>query len=165
VALCSIRSKTAASPYGYGWRPAGAADDQMRLFMGSNDPQTKATTDAMRAADLGGKVKECLIAARRKVHIAEYHLGSLRSALAASERPDGPSVPVQAHFEGVLYSVIAASEQVDKATERGSARILRCNLEEWQQEPILRTFARCAIRLRMSTTERRRPDQSWRFRN
>lgn len=87
MALCSIRSKAAASPYGYGWWPAGAADDQMSSFMGSNDPQAKATTDAMGAADLVDKVKEYLIAARRKVQIAEYHLGCLRSALAASERP------------------------------------------------------------------------------
>lgn len=67
---------------------------------------TRQPRDAKRssAADLVGKVKEYLIAARRKVQIAEYHLGCLRLALAASERPDEPSVPVQAHFEVVLYS-------------------------------------------------------------
>lgn len=47
-------------------------------------------------------------------------------------------MPVQAHFEGVLYSVIAASEQVDEATECRSARTLRCNLEAWRQEPIFK---------------------------
>ncbi len=106
--------------------------------MDSNDSQAKATAVSARAAELAGnKVKEYLIAARRKVQIAEYHLGCLRSALAAAaERSDKSSVPVQAHFEGVLYSVIAAADQVKEATKPGST--FRCNLEEWQQEPIFK---------------------------
>ena len=33
VTLCSIRSKAVIRPCGYGWWPAGAADDQMRSTM------------------------------------------------------------------------------------------------------------------------------------
>jgi hypothetical protein len=47
-------------------------------------------------------------------------------------------VPIQAALRGVLYSVIATSEQVNEATKRGSARTFHRNLEVWQQEPILK---------------------------
>lgn len=98
--------------------------------------QLVTTADATRAAERTGKVKEYLTAARRKVQIAEYHLKCLRSALTASKRLNELSVPVQAHFEGVLYSVIAVSKQVDQATEHRSMKIFRRKLEAWQQEPI-----------------------------
>jgi hypothetical protein len=104
--------------------------------MGSNDPQVQATADSTTAAELADEVKAYLHAARRKIHIAEYHLSCLRSALAVSERPGEPSVPVQAHLEGILYSVIAASDQAYEATKLGPARPFRCNLEAWRQEPI-----------------------------
>jgi hypothetical protein len=68
-------------------------------FMGSNDPYTKATTEATGTAELAGEIKEYLIAARRKVQIAEYHLGCLRSALAASEQPTSLQCRFRPHFE------------------------------------------------------------------
>lgn len=46
-----------------------------------------------------------LAAARRKIEIAAFHLDQLSTALAMAE-PTGPlpSIPVQAHFEGVVVS-------------------------------------------------------------
>src|SRR6185437_4355810 len=109
------------------------------------------------AAKRRSEVKKCLEAASRKIEIAEYHLRCLRSALADSARPDEPPVPVpvQAHFEGVLDSVIAASEQVDEATKleaqdhrdrrrrlfqrtwlEAQSPSIHVALREWSQEPI-----------------------------
>ena len=61
-----------------------------------------------------------LDAARRKGEIAKYHLDELEQ-LADYPRPDGfppmPSIPVQAHFEGVLISVIGTEEKLKEATK------------------------------------------------
>lgn len=61
------------------------------------------------------KWSDYLDAAHRKTDIARYHLEQLRASLAPSAQP-GPSsyppIPVQAHFEGVVVSVMAAVDQV-----------------------------------------------------
>jgi hypothetical protein len=54
-------------------------------------------------------------AARRKIHVATYHVDCLREALNAENflrRRSVPPIPIQAHFEGVVVSVIAAIDQV-----------------------------------------------------
>ena len=52
-------------------------------------------------------------AARRKVAIARYHRDRIEEIIKLSEQPGNlPPIPVQAHFEGVLVSVIAAIDQV-----------------------------------------------------
>lgn len=57
--------------------------------------------------------KEYLDAATRKMQIGRYHVGELRALLEA--RPSYASVAVQAHFEGVLYAFVAASDQLAEA--------------------------------------------------
>ncbi len=61
--------------------------------------------------------KRYLEAANRKVEIAKYHLRCLLRELGASEdsQDEMPAVPVQAHFEGVVVSVMAAVDQVAQA--------------------------------------------------
>ena len=69
--------------------------------------------------------QSCLRAAERKTKIARYHLKKLRWH---HEHPDQhsdpgeppsleslPPIPIQAHFEGVVFSVRAAVEQIAKA--------------------------------------------------
>ncbi len=61
-------------------------------------------------------------AACRKVRIAKYHLETLRKRVADSEHRGEPLVPapipVQAHFEGVLFSFIAACDEVAETLNR-----------------------------------------------
>jgi hypothetical protein len=62
--------------------------------------------------------REFLNAAPRKVKIAQYHLENLRSALTPCPPADTgglPPIDVQAHFEGVLFAVIAAASQIEEA--------------------------------------------------
>jgi hypothetical protein len=58
--------------------------------------------------------QEYLVAARRKIEIADYHLQFLRN-----ETKKGfaypPTIPVQAHFEGILYSFVATIDQIAEA--------------------------------------------------
>lgn len=56
----------------------------------------------------------CLDAAERKIKIAAYHLEHLNQVLVSSKDVGDnlPSIAVQAHFEGVVVSVIAAIDQV-----------------------------------------------------
>jgi hypothetical protein len=52
-------------------------------------------------------------AARRKAEIASYHLDRLKQVTTPAQSPDTvPPIPVQAHFEGVVVSVMAAIDQV-----------------------------------------------------
>lgn len=52
-----------------------------------------------------------LTAVRRKIDIAIYHLNRLATELALSNPPAVPT-PVQAHFEGILYSFVAVEDQL-----------------------------------------------------
>src|SRR4051794_36390766 len=63
---------------------------------------------------------EYLVAARRKVEIAAYHADCLDRELNAASGPVGlaPSIPVQAHFEGVVVSVMAAVDQIAQAVNK-----------------------------------------------
>jgi hypothetical protein len=58
-----------------------------------------------------------LYAAHRKVRVANYHLGKLLEALAKT--PDVVTIAVQAHFEGVIMSDVAASYGVAGAVNHG----------------------------------------------
>jgi hypothetical protein len=64
--------------------------------------------------------RDYLYAARRKCRLAHFHVDELGARLLReqSEGEETPSVPVQAHFEGVLYACIAASDQVAEALAR-----------------------------------------------
>lgn len=59
--------------------------------------------------------REYLNAASLKVDIACYHNEELLALLAREGKNREPSTAVQAHFEGVLYSFVAASDQVAEA--------------------------------------------------
>jgi hypothetical protein len=63
--------------------------------------------------------QQFLEAARRKVAIARFHLDGLQKALreTAEALSGAPPIPVQAYFEGVVISVIAAIDQVKAAVE------------------------------------------------
>lgn len=68
--------------------------------------------------------QEYLFAANRKIAIAHYHLNQLRQELdAGSTEPlfagQLAPIPVQAHFEGVLYAFIAACDQVAEGINLG----------------------------------------------
>ena len=58
-------------------------------------------------------------AARRKDLIAKYHLEELSRRLADALEPKPndfrPAIPIQAHFEGIVISVMAAVDQVAQA--------------------------------------------------
>src|SRR5215471_7828052 len=59
---------------------------------------------------------DCVDAARRKLEIATFHYERLRESLseaAAASAP--PPIPIQAFFEGVVFSVVAAIDQVAQA--------------------------------------------------
>lgn len=56
-------------------------------------------------------------AARRKIDIAEYHLECLRAQ--ASQGRLQPTIPVQAHLEGILFAFVAATDQMAEAINLG----------------------------------------------
>lgn len=87
-----------------------------------------------------------LSAAHRKVEIASYHLGCLATLLDTAveqEFSELPPIDVQAHFEGVLFSVMAAASQVEEAIKRAKGLppsterfkvwklISSCRVKEW----------------------------------
>jgi hypothetical protein len=59
----------------------------------------------------------CLKAALRKVELAQYHFRKLCKSLDECRKPfdEFPPLSVQAHFEGVLFSIDAAFDQTKKA--------------------------------------------------
>ncbi len=101
-------------------------------------------------------VYEYLFAVARKIEVARYHLESLLGEL----EPEGDAtlgelatIPVQAHFEGVLTAAVGASDQLAEALNIGldlgvsqanlgrvlklmSHSSLRERLEQWHQRPI-----------------------------
>jgi hypothetical protein len=62
-----------------------------------------------------------LEAARRKIAVASYHVDCLGDALKVGGIPrrSAPPIPIQAHFEGVIVSVMAAVDQVAQAANSG----------------------------------------------
>lgn len=50
-------------------------------------------------------------AARRKARIARYHLSQLEQLLNSESATGEVPIPIQAHFEGVVFSAIAATDQ------------------------------------------------------
>jgi hypothetical protein len=69
-------------------------------------------------SQLVGDWPDQIVAARRKLEVACYHLGQLRAELTAPGLPrsECPPVPIQAHFEGVLVALLGAVEKVAEAT-------------------------------------------------
>jgi hypothetical protein len=66
---------------------------------------------------------EYLLAVRRKIDIATYHRDTLDVLLASDSSPARhgmPPIPIQAHFEGVLFAFIAATDQLAEAIELGA---------------------------------------------
>lgn len=97
--------------------------------------------------------REYLHAARRKVDMAGYHLEELRKHMSASQVTPDPPIPVQAHFEGVLYCSIAAQDQCVEAIKTANglcnqtkrARVvdslpagIKDSFKRWIDAPILR---------------------------
>ena len=62
-------------------------------------------------------------AARRKIDIAEYHLECLHTQ--ARQGRLEPTIPIQAHLEGVLYAFVAAADQTTEAINLGMELQLR----------------------------------------
>jgi hypothetical protein len=66
-----------------------------------------------------GNAKAYFDAARRKVRIAEYHLEELTRRLSDAPKPRPsdlcPTIPIQAHFEGIVISVMATVDQIAQA--------------------------------------------------
>jgi hypothetical protein len=54
--------------------------------------------------------------------MAAFHVEALQEALDHDQNPStlDPDLPIQAHFEGVMYSLIAAADQVAAAIDLGS---------------------------------------------
>jgi len=77
-----------------------------------------------------------LNAAGRKVKISKYHLEELQKHLVRDAHGSCVPVPVQAHFEGVIFSVIAADDQIAAAIRRmlgGRAGGETANKEQFQK--------------------------------
>jgi hypothetical protein len=60
-----------------------------------------------------------LEAAQRKAQIATYHLSRLEELLDPTHPPPQLSIPMQAHFEGVVVAAMAAVDQVAQAAKSG----------------------------------------------
>lgn len=90
-------------------------------------------------------------AAQHKIDIAGYHLERLRAQ--ASEGRLEPTIPVQAHLEGILFAFAAAEDQVaeaiilgmklgpgrrnlKKVLEKMPPSPIRSRLSEWHEAPI-----------------------------
>jgi hypothetical protein len=99
----------------------------------------------------GGSWRDYCDAALRKIDIAGYHLERLRAQ--ASEGRLEPTIPVQAHLEGILFAFVAAADQVAEAINlgmklnRGNPTLqealeaiprspIRSRLFRWHQAPI-----------------------------
>jgi hypothetical protein len=69
----------------------------------------------------GAEWRQYLEAAERKLDIANYHVARLAQELAMGNDPGRtlPPIPVQAHFEGVVVSIMAAVDQVSEAVNSG----------------------------------------------
>jgi hypothetical protein len=105
-----------------------------------------------------------LDAAQRKIAIAAYHAHCLEKehSIAVGDTSDAPSIPIQAQFEGVIVSVMAAVDQVAQALN--SALALRLSpaklvegafghlqtipqMDAWFTEPIGRDLRRIRVRM------------------
>ncbi len=106
-----------------------------------------------------------LEAARRKVSIARYHTDCLekQDTSAAGGAMVAPSIPVQAHFEGVIMSLMAAVDQVAQAVNNAlrlglkpqklveeAFAVLSLAIPEvdfWFKDPIGRDLRRIRVRM------------------
>jgi hypothetical protein len=76
------------------------------------------------------KWRAYLEAATRKADIAAYHAAQLKVAVSSTQNQGGalPPIPVQAHFEGLVVSAMAAVDQVAQAVNSA----LRMHLDQSQ---------------------------------
>ncbi len=104
-------------------------------------------------------------AAQRKLAIAAYHVDRLREVVGDHTGSFGsaPAIAVQAHFEGVVVSVMAAVDQVAQAVNSAwQLRVNSSNLVEkafttlaerlpeigdWFSQPIGRDLRRLRVRM------------------
>lgn len=89
--------------------------------------------------------RDYCFAVRRKIDIAEYHLACLR--IQTSEGQLEPTIPVQAHFEGILFAFVAATDQMAEAINLGA----KLGLENPNLQKALEAMPRSAIRGRLFT--------------
>lgn len=75
---------------------------------------------AYQWARLDDLVAEYLFAVRRKIEIANYHFIMLQQETGGEVvMGDSPNVPVQAHFEAILFCAAAVSDQLAEAINLG----------------------------------------------
>jgi hypothetical protein len=108
--------------------------------------------------------EDLINAAGRKIDAAAYHAEQLRQLLDSGEpASESPPVPVQAHFEGVVVSLIAAIDQLAQAINSGWELGLKQSeivqrafdvageqlpaLREWFQDAIGRDLRRIRTRI------------------
>lgn len=103
-------------------------------------------------------------AARRQCSISQYHLSCLRTQLRPpAPGQDAPPIPVQAHFEGVVVSAMAAVDKIARATNSGLSLSLNQgelvtgamaelgrrigSVKSWFESPIGRDLRRIRVRI------------------
>lgn len=104
-------------------------------------------------------------AAERKSEIARYHTDQLRQepSLQSYAGTTLPTIPVQAHFEGAVVSVMAAVDQVAQAVNSGLGLKLPSGelvekafstvgkvvpeVDEWYRDPLGRDLRRLRVRI------------------
>jgi hypothetical protein len=113
----------------------------------------------------GGGIQEFIEASRRKLAIAAYHLDRLRKLVAdhIDLSESAPAIDVQAHFEGVVVSIMAAVDQVAQSVNSGlqlrlnSSNVVKeafttlaehmPEIGEWLSEQIGRDLRRLRVRM------------------
>lgn len=118
-------------------------------------------------------------AAQRKISIAAYHEECLQRELTSISRNQSslPPIPIQAHCEGVIVSVIAAVDQVAKATKSalrlrlgeqdlvtgafGSLAQTMPGVKSWFNEPIGHDLRRIRVRMIHHTYVKTRQGYRW----
>jgi hypothetical protein len=82
-------------------------------------------------------------AARRKVEISEYHLLCLRDLDTGLGLE--PTIPVQAHLEGILFAFVAAADQTAQSINLG----FRLQLDKPTLGDVFRGMPRSTLKRRL----------------
>jgi hypothetical protein len=85
-------------------------------------------------------------AALRKIEIAGYHLECLRAQATQGRLDQAVPIPVQAHFEGMLFAFVAAADQVAEAINLG----MKLGRGRPDLKKVLETMPRSPIQSRLS---------------
>jgi hypothetical protein len=88
---------------------------ELAVAVDPNSPKT--TRDLKVPIGLADELRHPLLqAASRKIAIASFHESELSQYVNQHQPlPNQAPVPVQAHFEGVLYAYVAASDKIEEA--------------------------------------------------